>query len=93
MGELDNLPAWDAIIEKYKGSELHSFFTNLLKDEYKSSFKVQFVDKLPKMIKGTVQKILEAKKQREQFYEELLDILELRHLIDRKIENLSGGEL
>jgi ATP-binding cassette subfamily E protein 1 len=33
------------------------------------------------------------KKQREHFYEELLDILELRHLLDRKIENLSGGEL
>ena len=64
LGQLDDLPAWEQIIEKYKGSELHSFFTNLLKEEYKSSFKVQFVDKLPKMIKGTVGKILENKNQR-----------------------------
>jgi ATP-binding cassette subfamily E protein 1 len=45
------------------------------------------------MIKGKISAILEKKNERPDIYEELLDILELRHLLDRNIANLSGGEL
>lgn len=37
------------------------------------------------MIKGTVEKILEAKNEWKDYYDRLLDILELRHLLTRKI--------
>lgn len=45
------------------------------------------------MIKGKVAAILEKKNEQPDLFEELLDILELRHLLDRNIGNLSGGEL
>lgn len=62
-------------------------------NEYKASFKVQFVDKLPQMIKGKVSAILEKKNEQPELFDELLDVLELRHLLDRNLGNLSGGEL
>lgn len=45
------------------------------------------------MIKGKVSAILEKKNEQPELYETLLDVLELRHLLDRSIGNLSGGEL
>jgi len=54
--------------------------------------KPQYVDKIPKQIAGKVGEILEKKddkKSKDQYNEEL----ELSHLQDREIKDLSGGEL
>jgi ATP-binding cassette subfamily E protein 1 len=93
LGICDRKVSWDEVIERFKGSELQTFFQQLLTNEYKASFKVQFVDKLPQMIKGKVSAILEKKNEQPELFDELLDILELRHLLDRNLGNLSGGEL
>jgi translation initiation factor RLI1 len=45
------------------------------------------------MIKGKVLSILEKKNDKPEIFDELIDILELRHLLDRNLSNLSGGEL
>ena len=39
-------PTWDEIIKYFKGSELQGYFQNVVTKELKSSFKVQFVDKI-----------------------------------------------
>ena len=44
----------------------------------------------------TVEKLLQAQRQKnndEDNYEEILDVLELRHVLTRDIDKLSGGEL
>lgn len=45
------------------------------------------------MIKGKVSTILEKKNEQPDLFESLLDLLELRHLLDWNLANLSGGEL
>jgi ATP-binding cassette subfamily E protein 1 len=93
LGRFDNPPDWDEIIQSYKGSEIQNYFEKLVKEDYKSAFKVQFVDKIPKIVKGNVGDILDKKNQRPEYFEELVKLLELDHLLKRPVSKLSGGEL
>lgn len=45
------------------------------------------------MVKGKVGAILNKKNQRPELFDELVKLLELDHLLERKLKNLSGGEL
>jgi ATP-binding cassette subfamily E protein 1 len=57
--------------------------------------KPQYVDQLPKAVKGadrTVSSLIKARAEMGNL-EEILDELELRPFLDRDINNLSGGEL
>lgn len=93
LGRIEDPPEWDEICKYFKGSEIQGYFEKLVKDDYRSAFKVQFVDKIPKLVKGSVGKILKLKTQRKELYDELLVLMELDHLTNRPINKLSGGEL
>jgi ATP-binding cassette, sub-family E, member 1 len=54
--------------------------------------KPQYVDHIPRAVKGSVDKILDAKNKRNN-KKELVEALELGAVLDRDIEALSGGEL
>ena len=92
LGNFDNPPDWADIIKYFRGSELQNFFTKLLEDELKATIKPQYVDSIPKFVKGKLKDIIEKKDER-QVSESLLKELDLGHLLERNIEDLSGGEL
>ncbi|KAI4146587.1 MAG: hypothetical protein LQ341_002043 [Variospora aurantia] len=95
LGRYENPPDWEEILKYFRGSELQNYFTKILEDDLKSVVKPQYVDQIPKAVKGpdkTVKTLLEARSQMNN-YEEILDVLELRHVLDRNIDLLSGGEL
>lgn len=54
--------------------------------------KPQYVDHIPRAVKGTVQEIIEQKCQRDNA-ESIMRILDLVQVADRPIDRLSGGEL
>lgn len=45
-------------IDFFRGSELQNFFTKILEDHLKAVIKPQYVDQIPKAVKGTVEEIL-----------------------------------
>lgn len=92
LGNFDDKPSWEALLKKYKGSEIQAYFSRLLQEDYKSAFKVQFVDELPKRVTGKVRAIIERRKQPE-LAAELIPVFELEAVLDRDIDKLSGGEL
>jgi ATP-binding cassette subfamily E protein 1 len=92
LGKFEDPPEWQAILTHFRGSELQSYFTKVLEDKLKATIKPQFVELIPKMMQGTVGEILEKKDERE-CREELLEMLDLGHLVDRQLNQLSGGEL
>ena len=92
LGNFENPPDWADIIKYFRGSELQNFFTKLLEDELKATIKPQYVDSIPKFVKGKLRDII-AKKDEKGVSERLLKELDLGHLLDRNIEDLSGGEL
>lgn len=95
LGRFDNPPDWEDVIKYFRGSELQNYFTKLLEDDLTSVVKPQYVDQLPKAIRGpekSVKAMLNKAKQLDNL-EDVLDTLELRHIYDRDVPLLSGGEL
>ncbi|RYO79910.1 hypothetical protein DL766_003837 [Monosporascus sp. MC13-8B] len=95
LGRYDNPPDWEDVIKYFRGSELQNYFTKLLEDNLKAVVKPQYVDQLPRAVKTpnkTVRFLLEHRATIGNL-DAVLDVLELRHLLDRDVDKLSGGEL
>eukprot|EP00929_Paragymnodinium_shiwhaense_P118099 TRINITY_DN8979_c0_g1_i1.p1 TRINITY_DN8979_c0_g1~~TRINITY_DN8979_c0_g1_i1.p1 ORF type:complete len:611 (+),score=161.43 TRINITY_DN8979_c0_g1_i1:100-1932(+) len=92
LGRFENPPDWQEILGHFRGSELQSYFTRILEDRLKAMIKPQYVDKIPKQVAGGVGDILGKKddKNKCEFY---CKELELSHLTERDVKDLSGGEL
>lgn len=66
-----------------------------MEDDLKAVVKPQYVDQIPKAIRSadkTVKTLIESRASLENT-EQVLEVLELNHLLDRDVTKLSGGEL
>ncbi|KAG2732650.1 hypothetical protein G9P44_005067 [Scheffersomyces stipitis] len=97
LGRYDDPPDWEEILRYFRGSELQNYFTKVLEDDIKAIIKPQYVDSIPRALAKSpvkeVGKILSAKNTRPEAYDYILRVLELQHVLNREVENLSGGEL
>ncbi|OYT53039.1 ribosome biogenesis/translation initiation ATPase RLI [Candidatus Bathyarchaeota archaeon ex4484_135] len=92
LGRYDDPPDWDDIINFFSGSQLQDYFKALSSGQLRASFKPQYVDKIPKVVKGRVGELLEKVDERGML-DAIVEELGLKGLLDRKISILSGGEL
>ena len=93
LGRYADPPDWQDIIKYFRGNELQNFFTKILEDNLKPLIKPQYVDQIPKAVKGTVEKLITAKADREGSFDSVIDALDLNDVLQRDIALLSGGEL
>ena len=97
LGRYDDPPEWQEIIRYFRGSELQNYFTKMLEDDIKAIIKPQYVDNIPRAIKGPVQKVGELLKLRmekpDDIVKQYIKILELKNVLKRDVSALSGGEL
>ncbi|KAJ5637573.1 Translation initiation factor RLI1 [Penicillium lividum] len=95
LGRYDNPPDWEEILKYFRGSELQNYFTKVLEDNLKAVVKPQYVDQIPRAVKGPLKQVADLIKSRAQLgnMEEIMNVLELQQVADRDIEHLSGGEL
>jgi len=89
---LNKEPEWNDIIESLPRGELRDFLISVDKGEIKIAVKPQNVDKLPKRVQGTVRELL-TKVDERNIFESATKELGIDHLLDRTIQQLSGGEL
>ncbi|KAK0566622.1 Fe-S cluster-binding ribosome biosynthesis protein [Tilletia horrida] len=94
LGRYDEPPDWQEILRYFRGSELQNYFTKVLEDNIKALIKPQYVDHIPRAIKGeaTVTEMLDGKLEKNN-KEQVVDSLDLKEVLDRDVKNLSGGEL
>jgi ATP-binding cassette subfamily E protein 1 len=92
LGKFNDPPDWAEILVFFRGSELQNFFTKILEDHLKAIIKPQYVDQIPKAVKGTVDELL-SKRCEVDNMEEYINEFELEIVRNRNIEDLSGGEL
>lgn len=92
LGNWDSPPDWSEILNHFRGSELQNYFQKVLEDNIKAIIKPQYVDHIPRAIKGRVSEILTRKDERK-MKDHMMDMLELRGVFDREVGVLSGGEL
>lgn len=94
LGKYDDPPDWQEILKHFRGSELQNYFTKVLEDNLKALIKPQYVDHIPRMIKGamTVDQMLDNKLELDN-KQQMCDLLELNEVLGREVVHLSGGEL
>ncbi|KAG0655145.1 Fe-S cluster-binding ribosome biosynthesis protein [Rhodotorula mucilaginosa] len=94
LGRFDNPPDWQEILRYFRGSELQNYFTKVLEDNLKPLIKPQYVDHIPRAIKGkqSVRQMLESKLELDNL-DDVSANLDLGVIMEREVTQLSGGEL
>lgn len=87
-------PDWQEILKHFRGSELQNYFTKVLEDNLKPLIKPQYVDHIPRAIKGkqTVVQMLNGKLELDNL-DSVVAALDLEPVMEREVSQLSGGEL
>lgn len=103
LGRFDNPPSWQEILTHFRGSELHNYFTRLLQDNLKSVTKPQFIDHIRHQAhhdmsirQALLSKLMLSESDADLNKLEshpLLRDLDLIPVLDRHIQDLSGGEI
>ncbi|MDK2832016.1 MAG: ATP-binding cassette, sub-family er 1 [Methanolobus sp.] len=83
---------WEKVLEHYAGTALYDYFSDVVDGDIKVSQKPQYVDMIPKAFKGKTSELLDKTDECGKL-PELVERLNLSHVMDRKITELSGGEL
>ena len=96
MGQLlldDAPPDWASIVAQFRGSDLQNYFSNLLENKLTTVLKPQLESGFVRRLRGqTVRALLEERDERGMM-ERYTQDLDLVHVLDRHVEDLSGGEL
>jgi len=94
LGDYDDEPSWEDVLEYYAGTELHDHFKSLANKEIKSVVKPQYVDRLPKIMKGKIRDVLK-KADTSGTFDIVVEKLGLAGILDKDIGKgtISGGEL
>jgi len=92
LGRFTNPPDWQEILTYFRGSELQNYFTKILEDDLKAIIKPQYVDQIPKAVKGNVTMLLNKKDETDS-KDKYCREFDLGHVLDRNVDELSGGEL
>ena len=80
------------LIERFKGTEAQKFFEAVEKGEIKISYKPQAVDLIPKQTKGKVIDLLKKVDEKDDL-DRIVDLFDLKNILDNDIDKISGGEL
>ncbi|GMH43286.1 hypothetical protein BSKO_11208 [Bryopsis sp. KO-2023] len=92
LGRFERPPDWEEILAYFRGSELQNYFTKILENDLHAIIKPQYVDHIPKAVRGVVGEVLDSKDQRG-VKDELLRLLDLEVVLNNEVAHLSGGEL
>ena len=92
LGRIGEETDLEEVARYFRGSILQDYLTKLSKGEVKISYKPQYIEKIPKVVKGRVREVLERVSAPGMF-EKVVEMFELSHLLERDVRVLSGGEL
>ncbi|MEM2851365.1 MAG: ribosome biogenesis/translation initiation ATPase RLI [Candidatus Bathyarchaeia archaeon] len=92
LGNYENPPNWQRIIQYYRGSVLQDYFDQLSKGRLVVVHKPQYVDKLPTVVSGRVKDLLQKVDERGVMKDTVKELL-LENVLNRTLNVLSGGEL
>ncbi len=91
LGDYENPPTLKEVTKEFRGTGLQTHFEKLTEDNIDSAYKPQQVERLPEIYDGKVRELLSKIDKNK--VEEVAEKLDIDHLLDRKLEQLSGGEL
>ncbi|MCK4551263.1 MAG: ATP-binding cassette domain-containing protein, partial [Candidatus Aenigmarchaeota archaeon] len=90
MANFEEKATWDAVLARFKGTEIYNYLLDLKENKIKAIYKPQQVDMIPSMFTGKVKEIL---KDERKILKRIAKDLEIDHILDRKVTEISGGDL
>lgn len=82
----------DAVLEKYAGTQMGRYFSDLYDGKNRVALKSQYVDQIPRVAKGTVKDLLKKVNEKEDL-DLVAEQLGIVPVLGRDISECSGGEL
>ncbi|HKT21493.1 MAG TPA: ribosome biogenesis/translation initiation ATPase RLI, partial [Nitrososphaerales archaeon] len=92
LGDYAGVATWDRFIRYLSGREMKEHFERVEDGELKVSLKPQAVYKLPEAWKKETRLLLRQMDERKRM-DEVVETLNLQETLDKKVPDLSGGEL
>ncbi len=92
LGDWENEPTWDPVIDKFGRTELGEYLKLVVDKGVTTARKPQYVDQIPKAFNGKVKELLRGV-DRDGRWDEVVPKLNIEHVMDRELGQVSGGEL
>jgi ATP-binding cassette subfamily E protein 1 len=94
FGKINKNIEWNEVLDYYSGTELFDHFNKIVNNELSTIVKPQYIDKLPKIMKGKISEILKKSDYSGNF-DTIIEKLNLNNILDKDISKvtISGGEL
>lgn len=92
LGDYDGKASWDRVLQYLSGREMKEHFEKVADGEMRVSLKPQAVYRLPEAWKKETHLLLEQMDERKSM-DQVVDALNLRQTLRKKVPDLSGGEL
>ncbi|MFC6724170.1 ribosome biogenesis/translation initiation ATPase RLI [Halobium palmae] len=92
LGEYGAEADWEAVLDRYRGTELQNYVERLVDGDVSVARKPQYVDQIPKQFDGNTRELLDRTDERGEL-DYLVDELSIRPVMDQDIDSISGGEL
>lgn len=92
LGRIDEEPDWDTIVREFRGTAVQNYLEKLRGGDVSTAYKPQRVDRLADRYEGSVRQLLEERDGRN-LQDDVVDELNLEHVADQHVDDLSGGEL
>ncbi|MBD3387558.1 MAG: ribosome biogenesis/translation initiation ATPase RLI [Candidatus Altiarchaeales archaeon] len=84
--------SWEDVFERFRGHEIHDYLKRLSEGNIRSAYKPQYVEAIPRVVKGKVKDILEKADERD-VRDGLAAKLNIENALDKDVKSISGGEL
>ena len=92
FGNFDEKPSRENVLESFSGTIMGDYFSDLYSGKKKAVLKNQYVDYIPKVIKGTIGEILKNNDTQGRM-DEVVSLLAMETSLDKDVTLCSGGEL
>jgi len=92
LGTLEGEPSLGEAAKRFRGTLIQDYFNRMAAGRLRVSYKPQNIMLIPKAVRGRVGEVL-AKLAGSKPIEKVVEMLELKHLLQRDVSALSGGEL
>lgn len=92
FGDYENPGGKEGVLERYAGTMMGTYFSDLYDGTKKAVLKNQYVDKIPMVVKGTISDILKKNDVSGKF-DDVVSRLAMESSLDKEVTVCSGGEL
>ncbi len=92
FGDYESSGDKSKVLKYFSNKQHYNYFSKLYQSKLRVVVKPQYVDAIPKIFKGRVIELLERADEKDKL-KEIAKKLELEDALDRKVNEISGGEL